>query len=186
MRACLLSPSLSLAFFLFSLPCQSSDSPVHLTAAGQDIGYVDSVLTSSLLDDLILLKPSLITSVPTLPISAYPCDAPIGLIDGHGEERFRVGRIAEYRTRPGTDDDIFSMLVDVVPTEGMSGGPIVDLSCGAVVGIIRGNSYAYGVSLSFPCLLRLISNQDKRGYGFGTPAEHLWSLFELLQRKRAT
>lgn len=32
------------------------------------------------------------------------------------------------------------------------GGPIIDLDSGAVVGIIRGNSYAYGVSLT---LLRL-------------------------------
>lgn len=97
---------------------------MHLTSAGRPIGSIESLLTCSLLTDLILLKPSLTTTIPTLPISPYPTQAPVGLMD---DTKLCKGRIVDYRTRdgreaqPGTYDDLFSMLVDVVPSEGMSG-----------------------------------------------------------------
>lgn len=76
--------------------------------------------------DLVLLSVSLSADVVTLPVSPYPAslDCEIALV---GESGLQEGRIVNYQTRHGqeaeigTYDALWSMLVDVTPTEGMSG-----------------------------------------------------------------
>jgi len=61
------------------------------------------------------------------------------------------------------------------------GGPIIDTQAGCVVGIIRGHSYAHGVSPSLGHPNKSNAKiQQKRAYGFGTPAEQLWSMYVIL------
>lgn len=62
-----------------------------------------------------------------------------------------------------------SVSITTIPTPGSSGGPIVDLDTGAVVGIIRGSTKSYG---------------DRGVRGFGTPAEKVFDVRLLRVRLR--
>lgn len=65
------------------------------------------------------------------------------------------GRVAEYKdaagrtAEVGTYDELAAMWVDCVPSEGSSGGPVVDCESGSVVGVTRGRSLFLSLSL-FP------------------------------------
>lgn len=67
-------------------------------------------------------------------------------------------------TQTGTYDDLALMHMTTLPRHGSSGGPLVDVDSGAVVGIIRGSTHAYG---------------DRAARGFATPAERVFELFQL-------
>lgn len=41
--------------------------------------------------------------------------------------------------QPGTYDSLAHMFITPIPTPGSSGGPIIDLESGSVVGVIRGS-----------------------------------------------
>ncbi|KAM0755946.1 hypothetical protein T439DRAFT_320643 [Meredithblackwellia eburnea MCA 4105] len=71
-----------------------------------------------------------------------------------------AGRVAET----GTYDDLSTMMLSQVPLQGASGGPIIDVSSGSVVGVVRGSVSRYG---------------DKGARGFGTPSEKVFALFQL-------
>lgn len=70
------------------------------------------------------------------------------------ERAWTTGRIAEYKdgmgrtAEVGTYDELAAMWLDCRPTEGSSGGPVVDCESGSVVGVTRGASLS---SLSRVC-----------------------------------
>ncbi len=91
----------------------------------------------------------------TLPMSPYPATVgtkvgmrvygdPMGRVKG--SERWTFGDVIEYKTphgkvaEPGSYDDLAKMTLSSIPEGGCSGGPIVDVNSGAVVGIVRGES----------------------------------------------
>ncbi|TNY21162.1 hypothetical protein DMC30DRAFT_211996 [Rhodotorula diobovata] len=80
------------------------------------------------------------------------------------------GRVAEYKdaagrtAEVGTYDELAAMWVDCVPSEGSSGGPVVDCESGSVVGVTRGSTHAHG---------------ERQAYGFATPSERIFELFRL-------
>lgn len=53
------------------------------------------------------------------------------------------------------------MTLTSIPSEGSSGGPIIDIDSGAVVGVMRGSTNGYG---------------DRQTRGFATPAEKLFEV----------
>ncbi|GAA5850255.1 hypothetical protein JCM3766R1_001375 [Sporobolomyces carnicolor] len=83
-----------------------------------------------------------------------------------------LGRIVEYRdsigrklAEPGTqDEDLALFTMTTIPTQGSSGGPVVDVETGTVVGVTRGSTHKYG---------------DRTAYGFATPAERILDMFSL-------
>jgi hypothetical protein len=109
-----------------------------------------------------------------------------------GEEppprEWSMGRITEYRdargheaqasplhrslellltflsVQTGTYDQLDLILTTTLPRQGSSGGPIVDVATGAVVGIVRGSMQSHG---------------EKGARGFATPAERVFELFQL-------
>ncbi|GAA5899747.1 hypothetical protein JCM8208_004553 [Rhodotorula glutinis] len=86
------------------------------------------------------------------------------------ERAWTRGRIAEYKdamgrtAEVGTYDELAAMWLDCHPTEGSSGGPVVDCESGSVVGVTRGSTHAHG---------------ERGAYGFATPAERIFELFRL-------
>lgn len=59
------------------------------------------------------------------------------------------------------DQSIASLTMSIIPQAGASGGPIVEVETGAVIGIIRGSRSSYATP---------------RERGFGTPAEKLYDV----------
>lgn len=57
---------------------------------------------------------------------------------------WQKGRIVEYKdpigrtAEPGTYDELGSFWMSSVPTDGSSGGPVVEVETGSVVGVTRG------------------------------------------------
>ncbi|GAA5897427.1 uncharacterized protein JCM6883_006695 [Sporobolomyces salmoneus] len=86
------------------------------------------------------------------------------------ERSWQKGRIVEYKdslgreAHPGTYDELSSFWTSSVPEEGSSGGPIVELESGSVVGVTRGSSHKYG---------------ERSEYGFATPSERILDMFAL-------
>ncbi|ORY88949.1 hypothetical protein BCR35DRAFT_300706 [Leucosporidium creatinivorum] len=119
----------------------------------------------------------------SLPISPYPAvvGTPIATLaytnparkedgDRPPPREWSMGRITEYKdsrgreAQTGTYDQLALLLTSSVPRQGSSGGPIVDRSTGAVIGIVRGSLQSHG---------------DKAAQGFATPAERVFELFQL-------
>lgn len=118
----------------------------------------------------------------SLPISPYP--APVGTpvaslvfrnpampgdstARGERAPTWAYGRITEYSdfagrlAETGTLDDLSAMHLSTVPTQGSSGGPVVCVQTGAVVGVIRGSTTRYG---------------DKGARGLTAPAEKIFEV----------
>lgn len=81
--------------------------------------------------------------------------------------RWSMGRVCEYSdlagrlAETGTYDDLSAMHTSTIPQAGSSGGPIIDVETGAVVGVIRGSSMRYG---------------DKGFRGLSAPAEKIFEV----------
>jgi len=77
------------------------------------------------------------------------------------------GYISEYKdaigrsAATGTYDDLAEMSFSCVPSPGSSGGPVVDIETGAVVGLTRGSHLSHG---------------DGKRTGFGTPSERIFEV----------
>ncbi|KAI0005494.1 hypothetical protein BJV74DRAFT_875425 [Russula compacta] len=149
---------------------------------------IASVLSSLHRSDLILLSPfPMLAPLRSLPISPYP--VPSGTpIRAHfvsetrpKEDGWRPwiggtwykwvqGTVLGYRdfagreAMPGTYDALSHMLFQPLPTTGSSGGPIVDESTGAVVGVMLGTR---------------MDNSVEGVRGWGVPAETIFEMFSL-------
>ncbi|GAA6021574.1 hypothetical protein JCM11491_000261 [Sporobolomyces phaffii] len=126
-----------------------------------------------------------------LPINPYPCPVatavathtylnPLARLKRNFERgsggaaaaatSWQRSRVVEYKDRhghtaePGTYDELASFWFDAVPTDGSSGGPIVEVESGSVVGVTRGSMHKYG---------------ERTRYGFATPAERILDMFAL-------
>lgn len=66
-----------------------------------------------------------------------------------------------FARQTGSYDDLAKMKISTIPEGGCSGGPVVDVETGAVVGIVRGSTHAYG---------------DRQRRGFATPAEKVFEV----------
>jgi hypothetical protein len=64
----------------------------------------------------------------------------------------------------GTYDELSSMMCSNLPSDGSSGGPIVNKETRSVVGIVRGNEISYAT---------------RKRIGFATPSECLFEAFKL-------
>ena len=137
----------------------------------------------------------------TLPVSPYPAAIgtrvgmrvygdPMGRIKGAA--RWTFGHVIEYKSphgkvaEPGSYDDLAKMTLSSIPEGGCSGGPIVDVNSGAVVGIVRGEYNTDPLAChstlpltSFPfCPFpgSTHSYGDRQQRGFATPAEKVFEV----------
>ncbi|CCA77756.1 hypothetical protein PIIN_02978 [Serendipita indica DSM 11827] len=138
--------------------------------------------------DLLVLHSKPGVDLPTLPVSPYP--APIGTevaihclhenplpdegwtpaFGGLIYRKWFHGHITDYRdfagnqAKPGTYDVLANVFFSQIPTPGSSGGPIIDIQTGAVVGTIRGSQ---------------LDNRLTGIRGWGTSAESIYEMFVL-------
>ena len=113
--------------------------------------YPAQVSTSILSYDFVAASLSS-TSVPTISYSWKPAEV-LWYQD-------RCGREATT----GTYDELSSMMCSHLPSNGSSGGPIVNKETRSVVGIVRGNEVSY---------------TTRKRIGFATPSECLFEAFKL-------
>ncbi|KDE02234.1 hypothetical protein MVLG_07197 [Microbotryum lychnidis-dioicae p1A1 Lamole] len=143
-----------------------------------------SIPSTALRNPSYRLPPKPTDSFPrlrSLPVSPYP--APVGTriasleysspLVGEGKRQvfgWKHSLVVEYRdsmgrtAETGTYDELSSLRFSSLPNPGSSGGPIVDIETGAVVGVVRGSTKAYG---------------DREERGWGTPAEKVFEWFKL-------
>ncbi len=79
------------------------------------------------------------------------------------EVLFYKGRCGQ-EVATGTYDELSSMMCSHLPSDGSSGGPIVNKETKSVVGIVRGNELSYAT---------------RKRIGFATPSECLFEAFKL-------
>ncbi|GAA95204.1 uncharacterized protein L969DRAFT_92068 [Mixia osmundae IAM 14324] len=142
----------------------------HQQASGPAAGFVLTAhgdllpigeITGAVLDaDIMLIRPggsqalARLDSLPSLPVSPFP--PPVlaeqrahSLVTTQNQPHWLDCRVTSYRSpenlevQPGTYDTLATMAIDAVPSSGSSGGPLVDVSMGAVTGVIRGNFLAH-------------------------------------------
>ncbi|SCV71354.1 BQ2448_2942 [Microbotryum intermedium] len=117
----------------------------------------------------------------SLPVSPYPATVGTRIASleyssplmGEGKRQvfgWKQGLVVEYRdsmgrtAETGAYDELSSLRFSSLPNPRSSGGPIVDVESGAVVGVVRGSTKAYG---------------DREERGWGTPAEKIFEWFKL-------
>lgn len=149
---------------------------------------IASVLSSLHRSDIVLLSPfPMRVPLRSLPVSPYP--VPVGTpIRAHFVSETRPkedgwkpwigsswskwveGTVLGYRdfsgreATPGTYDGLSHMHFQPLPTTGSSGGPIVDESTGAVVGVMLGTQ---------------VDSSIEGVRGWGVPAETIFEMFSL-------
>ncbi|SCZ89489.1 BZ3500_MvSof-1268-A1-R1_Chr1-1g01214 [Microbotryum saponariae] len=143
-----------------------------------------SIPSTALRNPSYRLPPKPTDSFPrlrSLPVSPYPATVGTRIASleyssplmGEGKRQvfgWKHGLVVEYRdsmgrtAETGTYDELSFLRFSSLPNPGSSGGPIVDIETGAVVGVVRGSTKAYG---------------DREERGWGTPAEKVFEWFKL-------
>ncbi|KAG8827532.1 hypothetical protein FRC19_002610 [Serendipita sp. 401] len=142
------------------------------------------------LHDLLLLQTddSTLFEHQSLPVSPYPAsvnttvaahfvtetkpneDGWTPCFNGTLFRKWVTGTVIGYKdfagneAKPGTYDSLPHMFFTQVPTPGSSGGPVIDLDTGAVIGLIRGSQ---------------LDNRLSGLRGWGTSAESIYEMFTL-------
>ena len=164
-----------------SKPDQNSQT-IAITHEGDliRIATVESHLVQS---DLVLLRLQGKRKITSLPVDPYPAQVATPLLSYDfitmslsstsrptvsyswkpAEVLFYRGRCGQ-EAQTGTYDELSSMMCSHLPSDGSSGGPIVNKETRSVVGITRGNEVNYST---------------RKRIGFATPSECLFEAFKL-------
>ncbi|GAA5959520.1 hypothetical protein JCM3765_002354 [Sporobolomyces pararoseus] len=113
-------------------------------------------------------------SPPSTLISTYSYLNPLSKLYSTSPSKlnnWQSGKIIEYKdsigrtiSEVGSYDELNSFYMSNSPIKGSSGGPIIEIESGSVIGITRGSTHKYG---------------DRTRYGFATPSERILDFFEL-------
>lgn len=168
----------------------ASSSTLIISRSGQ-VFPVSSIASALPLSDILLYNlgeagagtADTTKSLHSVPVSLYPPQistqqslftiaqgtAATEQRPGDSVEGWKTTTVVGYKdvrghdAEPGTYDELNSISIDLLPTPGSSGGPLVSAS-GAVTGLVRGSRMAFG---------------DRRRTGFATPAEKIFEMFQL-------
>ncbi|KAK9895868.1 hypothetical protein P389DRAFT_71158 [Cystobasidium minutum MCA 4210] len=165
------SHTLESAMHAYNSANAHSSSTFIVTRSG-DLLAVNSIASSLPLYDIVLYdfaKPPGKT-LRAAPVALHPPAHGAGQsLYSVTEDKWRATKVVGYKdprgndAEPGTYDELNSISIDVLPTPGSSGGPLVSEN-GAVTALIRGSRMAYG---------------ERGSVGFATPAEKIFEMFQL-------
>lgn len=167
---------------LHSNGSNSKSQSILITHEGELIG-IAAVESHLVISDLVLLKLNRQRKLTALPIDPYPAPVSTALLSYNFStaslsstslpsisHSWTSARVLFYKNRcgqeaqTGTYDELSSMMYSHAPSNGSSGGPILNAQTHSVVGIVRGSELNY---------------TNRKCVGFAIPSEGLFEAFKL-------